>query len=170
MKAVLQYRATPAFRSQIAALEAEWLRIVVVDDADKPAFEREMQDADVLLHVLEPVKAATIDAAPNLKLIQKLGIGVDTIDLEAARLNGKGLDEAARQHAIAGEHVGGPFAKEEAEQCVEGLVAQAVPAAIRGDTIWCIGMSEPNAGSDLAGLQTRAVLDGDGGRAARNRW
>jgi alkylation response protein AidB-like acyl-CoA dehydrogenase len=38
---------------------------------------------------------------------------------------------------------------------------QLVPAAIRGDTIWCIGMSEPNAGSDLAGLQTRAVLDGD---------
>ena len=36
-----------------------------------------------------------------------------------------------------------------------------VPAAARGDTIWCIGMSEPNAGSDLAGLQTRAMLDGD---------
>jgi alkylation response protein AidB-like acyl-CoA dehydrogenase len=35
------------------------------------------------------------------------------------------------------------------------------PAAIRGDDVWCIGMSEPNAGSDLAGLQTRAVLDGD---------
>ncbi len=38
---------------------------------------------------------------------------------------------------------------------------QLVPAAIRGDTIWCIGMSEPNAGSDLAGLTTRADLDGD---------
>ena len=35
------------------------------------------------------------------------------------------------------------------------------PAAIRGDTIWCIGMSEPNAGSDLAGLQTRADVYDD---------
>jgi alkylation response protein AidB-like acyl-CoA dehydrogenase len=38
---------------------------------------------------------------------------------------------------------------------------QLVPAAIRGDTIWCIGMSEPGAGSDLASMRTRAVLDGD---------
>ena len=88
MKAVLHYRATPAFCRQISDLEAEWLRIVVVDDADTVAFAREMQDADVLLHVLEPVKASTIDAAPNLKLIQKLGIGVDTIDLDAARRRG----------------------------------------------------------------------------------
>jgi alkylation response protein AidB-like acyl-CoA dehydrogenase len=35
------------------------------------------------------------------------------------------------------------------------------PAAIRGDTVWCVGMSEPDAGSDLANLSTRAVTDGD---------
>jgi phosphoglycerate dehydrogenase-like enzyme len=88
MKAVLQYRATPGFRAAISALESDWLRIAVVDELDKRAFASEMRDTDVLLHVLERVTAAVIDEAPRLKLIQKLGVGVDTIDLDAARARG----------------------------------------------------------------------------------
>ena len=43
----------------------------------------------------------------------------------------------------------------------EALKQQHLPPIVRGEIRWCQGYSEPNAGSDLAGLQTKAADMGD---------
>jgi len=72
------------------------------------------------------------------------------------------LEEMARLGVPRSVHFGGyaivgPSLLEFGDEAQKAMA----PAAIRGDTVWCVGMSEPNAGSDLANLSTRAVDEGD---------
>lgn len=69
---------------RLAALRQLDIHVVVVGEHDQSAFDREIGDTEVLIHILQPVTAATIEKAPRLRLIQKVGVGVDTIDRAAA--------------------------------------------------------------------------------------
>jgi phosphoglycerate dehydrogenase-like enzyme len=83
---VLHYRASEGFKAQLEAALLPDMKLFVIDESDDATAA--MREATALLHVLRPVKAADIEAAPKLKLIQKIGVGVNTIDLEAAKRHG----------------------------------------------------------------------------------
>ena len=86
MKIVLHYAAGPGLAARLQGFPG--LEVVICPEPDDAAFAREMTDAEVLWHVLKPCTAAVIAAAPKLRLVQKIGIGVNTIDLDAARARG----------------------------------------------------------------------------------
>jgi alkylation response protein AidB-like acyl-CoA dehydrogenase len=73
------------------------------------------------------------------------------------------LEEYARAHApwiganFVGINHGGPTLILNAS---EAQKEYHLPRILRGDAIWCQGFSEPGAGSDLAGIRTRARIEG----------
>jgi phosphoglycerate dehydrogenase-like enzyme len=88
MKVLLHYTAGPALAHRLSELRQQGLQVVTCPEADEAAFAGQMADTEVLWHVLKPLDRAAIEAAPKLRLVQKIGTGVNTIDLEAARARG----------------------------------------------------------------------------------
>ncbi len=86
MNVLLHYDAGPALKDRLGALPGLDVRFVA--EGDDAALMAALPETEVLWHVLQPCTAAVIAAAPRLKLIQKIGVGVNTIDLEAAKARG----------------------------------------------------------------------------------
>ncbi len=79
---VLHARPSPGFREAVDAIFGPGV-VVHVDEA--ALLDDVAGEITALLHVLTPVTPEFIASAPKLKLIQKLGVGVNTIALDAAR-------------------------------------------------------------------------------------
>lgn len=88
MIAVLDVAAGPRLRAILDAHSRVDVRIVDCGRHDATRFGRLLGDADAVLHVLDPFDRVDFEAAPKLRLVQKLGVGVNTIDLGAAKERG----------------------------------------------------------------------------------
>src|SRR5262249_50731459 len=80
--------ASPGFRAALAEACPGDMTLRIVDAADDRDLAAALPDTDAILHVLRPLTASDIGAAPRLRLVQKIGVGGNTIDLEAARARG----------------------------------------------------------------------------------
>ena len=85
MRVIFHYAAGQRLTRRLAALGGAGLDVEVCAEGDHQRFGELITHAEALWHLLEPVTADVIAAAPRLRLIQKIGVGVNTIDLDAAR-------------------------------------------------------------------------------------
>ncbi|MBS0643853.1 MAG: 2-hydroxyacid dehydrogenase [Proteobacteria bacterium] len=86
MNIVFHQRAGADLAARLAVIPG--LTVHICADDDDALLHRLLPACDVLWHVLKRCSAEMIAEAPRLKLIQKIGVGVNTIDLEAAKARG----------------------------------------------------------------------------------
>jgi phosphoglycerate dehydrogenase-like enzyme len=66
------------------AAEADWLDIRWCAADDDAGFYRELPEAEVIWHVLRPLSGGDLRRGERLRLVHKLGAGVNTIDVATA--------------------------------------------------------------------------------------
>jgi phosphoglycerate dehydrogenase-like enzyme len=86
VKLIYHASAGPDLTARLASLPG--LEIAVCPEDDDALLATLLPDCEVLWHVLTRCTAEMIEAAPKLRLIQKIGVGVNTIDLDAAKARG----------------------------------------------------------------------------------
>ncbi|WP_233509983.1 2-hydroxyacid dehydrogenase [Actinomadura craniellae] len=157
LRVLFHFDAGPALRERLvpllAGLDVRWCA-----EQDEERFAGLLPDTDVLWHVLRPITAADFDRAPRLRLVQKLGTGVNTIDLDRARAGG-----------VAVANMPGANAQAVAEQALALMLAalrRVVPldAATRAGRGWPVDTSLPEKMGEIAGRTVGLVGFGSVGR------
>jgi alkylation response protein AidB-like acyl-CoA dehydrogenase len=115
------------------------------DPADMVAFRGAQYDLG-LAWVWFPTGFGGLGVAPELQRRVDERIRAAEVYSDALERNGFGIFLAAPTIAAHAD---------------DGLKARLLRPLFTGEELWCQLFSEPGAGSDLAGLSTRAVRDGD---------
>ncbi|WP_019630537.1 NAD(P)-dependent oxidoreductase [Actinomadura atramentaria] len=125
---------------RIAGLDVRWCA-----EADEERFAALLPDADVLWHVLRPITEDDLARAPRLKLIHKLGSGLNTIDLAAARAAGVAVANMVGANA--------PAVAEAALTLMLAALRRVVPldAATRAGRGWPLDTALPDRVGEIGG-------------------
>ncbi len=81
---VLAHFVPGAKTTEFLAPDTDWLDIRYCAEDDDDTFYRELPEAEVIWHVLRPITAEDLERARRLRLVHKMGAGVNTIDVGAA--------------------------------------------------------------------------------------
>jgi phosphoglycerate dehydrogenase-like enzyme len=85
LKVLFHYAAGQELQARVEQFSELGLKVICCPEGADASIYQELEDTEIFWHVLQPVTKEIIAHAPKLKLIQKLGVGVNTIDLVAAR-------------------------------------------------------------------------------------
>jgi D-3-phosphoglycerate dehydrogenase len=85
MKVVLTDQVFPSTDIERKILTDIGAELVVLDDPSVESIRTHARDADALLNTYSPIDRSTLEHLEKCKVIARYGIGVDNIDLEAAR-------------------------------------------------------------------------------------
>ena len=69
---------------EVVTPESDWLDVRWCHEDDDATLYRELPHAEAIWHVLRPLAGDDLRQAPNLRLVHKLGAGVNTIDVDTA--------------------------------------------------------------------------------------
>lgn len=88
MNVLLRFDASDALVRRIADLSSQQIELTCCPESEDTTYDRLLPQVEVLWHVLKPVTTEHVEKAKKLRLIQKIGSGVNTIDVEAAKRRG----------------------------------------------------------------------------------